>query len=221
MTPPRLPLTTGTSRKRSVSNLSAEGDYKRLRHNSTERTFLSISGRSTCRSPSPSLPSTASHTLTDSPPPSTPPPHTPRTHHFSALPQSSDQLLHTIPLTLHYHATSSLCTDSGLVSYHKGLTPGQPNGYYCCPSTEAASRQQKLRVLDNSILMEVLGPGDGGVVAYIEARDAAVVRSRVEAVEQTADGQRAVVCVEGFLKHRQCVPTAMPGRFRYSEDSWK
>jgi hypothetical protein len=134
-----------------------------------------------------------------------------------SLPLSTDILHCSIPLSLRYHDTSLVCSEGGWVSFHKGITPGEAKGYYCCQNAELASRETSLRVVDNSVLFEVYGPR--GLLAYVEAADSAFIRQEV--VELEAAGNTAVVCAHNFLNSRQCVRVARTTGYTFTEDSWK
>ena len=224
-----------SSRKRSLSNLSVDGESKR-RVQVHKSAFSSSSSKSvnsfrsittTTRSITPTI----VQYRAGSPDPSDifpndlgSPPRTPEKTNpimpSTSLPQTTDQLLATIPITLQHHTTSNVCEEGGVVQYHKGITPNYPKGYYCCLNAELASRQGALRVVDNSIRLEVYGPR--GLLAYVEAADSALIRQEVKAYEQQGGGQRVLLCVKDFLEHRQCTTSSVrPLRYDFTEASWR
>lgn len=134
----------------------------------------------------------------------------------SCIPNPTDHLQVSFPLRLQYHTTSNLCSEGGLVKYHKGIVPNHPKGYYCCLNTELASRQSNLRVVDNSVLLEVYGPI--GLLAYIEAVDSAIIRQEVASLENL--GLTVILCVDNFMESGKCTTTTQRQLYQFSDDSW-
>lgn len=228
---PETPPTVIT-RKRSVSNLSVEEDgrrmeaFEQLSRRAVEcKRFRSIEQHEELMRPSTPVDTgmtsffnkTSKYTQENLPrSPETPKKSLDDRILPGSLPLSADTLHRSMRLSLHYHDTSLVCKEGGIVSYHKGIVPNYPKGYYCCLNAELARQEAALRVVDNSVLMEIYGPR--GLLAYLEAADSAAIRQ--EMLELEATGHTAIVSAHHFLNTRRCTKLSRTDGYTFTKDSW-